>query len=170
METNWAQEYVKVSEAARILGLSGDTVRKRIAEGRLPRTRRLGGGFSSPILIHLADLRAMLRVSNDLNIMASLGIDKAGDAARLAELNRRCLKLANVLGSPDPIAKALQDVGGVDRLSDLNPALYSKFRTRLIRLANPLANGLNGPGGRFVKRPKANAAKIARELVAEAAA
>ena len=146
------QEYVKIKEAARILGLSTDTVRKRIAEGRLPQTRRLGGGFSSPILIHLADLRAMLRIGNDLNIVGRMLTDKVSDDIKLRELNARCVKLAEALGSPDAIIAALRVVGGVDRLSDLDPAHYAKFRTRLIRLANPMTGGKKGPTGKFEKR------------------
>lgn len=149
---SWMQEYVKIKEAARILGLSPDTVRKRIAEGRLPQTRRLGGAFSSPILIHLADLRAMLRVGRDIGVAGAIGIDKASDEIKFQELNARCLKLADALGSPDAIVKALQDVGGVDRLSDLDPELYARFRTRLIRLANPMTGGTKGANGRFQKR------------------
>ena len=146
------QEYVKIKEAARILGLSTDTVRKRIAEGRLPQTRRLGGGFSSPILIHLADLRAMLRIGNDLNIVGRMLTDKVSDDIKLRELNARCVKLAEALGSPDAIIAALRAVGGVERLSDLDPAHYAKFRTRLIRLANPMTGGKKGAAGKFEKR------------------
>jgi len=149
------QEYVKIKEAARILGLSTDTVRKRVAEGRLPQTRRLGGGFSSPILIHLDDLRAMLRVGNNLNIAGRMMTDKASDEIKLRELNARCVKLADALGSPDAIISALRAVGGVDRLSDLSPEHYAKFRTRLIRLANPMTGGKKGAGGRFEKRTHA---------------
>lgn len=158
MNVNVLQEYVRIKEAARILGLSTDTVRKRIAEGRLPQTRRLGGGFSSPILIHLGDLRAMLRVSNDLNFVGRILTDKASDEHKLRELNARCLKLAKALGKPDAIISALRAVGGVDRLSDLDPALYTRFRTRLIRLANPMTGGKKGPTGKFEKRAQREAA------------
>lgn len=156
------KEYVSLKEAARILGISAYTVRRRIAEGKLPQTRRLAGGFTAPIMIHLGDLRALMRVSRDLDIAGRMMNDKASDEVKLRELNRRCLKLAEALGSPVAINKLIREVGGVDRLSALDPELYSKFRARLIRLANPAAGGKQGANGKFEKRTAP--AQIAREL------
>jgi excisionase family DNA binding protein len=162
-------EYVRVREAAEMLGMSIHTVRRLVDAGRLPRTRRTGG-FTSPIMVHLEDLHAMMREGNNMAIVGKLIGGRAGAGMLHDELNARCMKLAQILGSADAIIKVIREVGGAEsgKLSDVDLDRFGKLRCALIKLANPMFGGQNGPAGKFVKQPKANAAQIARELVAEA--
>ena len=155
-------EYVRLREAAEMLGMSVHTVRRLVDAGRLPRTRRTGG-FTSPIMVHLEDIHAMMREGNNLAIVGKLIGGKAGAGMLHDELNARCLKLANILGSDSAIVALIRKVGGAEsgKLVDVDPDRYGKLRCGLIKLANPMFGGVTGPAGRFVKRT--TPAPIARE-------
>jgi hypothetical protein len=146
-------EYVRMREGAKMLGMSIYTLRRLVDAGRLPRTRRTGA-FTSPVMLHLEDLHAMMREGSNMAIVGKLVGGKAGAGMLHDELDARCQKLAKILGSADAIKKIIREVGGAEsgKLSDVDPDRYGKLRIALIKLANPMFGGVNRPGGRFVKR------------------
>jgi hypothetical protein len=74
----------------------------------------------------------------DGEVAEALGVKTSSKEMQYAELERRCIKLAERLGDSTPIYKILREHFGVSRLADLKPKDFAPFRAKLMRLSHGL--------------------------------
>jgi len=129
--------YLTVSEAAKALKMQPSTIKRKIKEGLIPAYRL--GGSTSPVRIDEQELRQIVGglANNGRNMQMFDAHNKTpSEEAQFDELNRRCVKVAGLIG-PSRIHDLLKSFD-VQELGLLHPKHYASFRGKLLRLTRCL--------------------------------
>ena len=130
--------YLTINEAAAELKMQPSTIRRKIKEG-LIKAYRLGGS-SSPLRIDADELKQIVGgltgARRDMEMFDKYGPKTRSEEMQYDELNRRCMKLAGIVGA-ERIFKLLQELD-TKTLSELHPRHYASFRGKLMRLTRGL--------------------------------
>ena len=130
--------YLTINEAAAELKMQPSTIRRKIKEG-LIKAYRLGGS-SSPLRIDADELKQIVGgltgARRDMEMFDKYGPKTRSEEMQYDELNRRCMKLAGIVGA-ERILKLLQEFD-TKTLSELHPRHYASFRGKLMRLTRGL--------------------------------
>lgn len=130
--------FLTVPEAAKQLKLQPSTIKRKIKEGLIPAYRL--GGSCSPLRIDADELKRIVGglggMRRDMELFDKHSPKTRSEEMQYEELNRRCLKLAGIVGA-DRIFELLQSFG-TNTLSELHPRHYASFRGKLLRLTRGL--------------------------------
>ena len=130
--------FLTVSEAAKQLKMQPSTIKRKIKEGLIPAYRL--GGSCSPLRIDAGELKQIVGglggMRRDMEMFDKHGPKTRSEEMQYDELNRRCLKLAGIVG-PDRVFELLQAFD-TKTLSELHPNHYASFRGKLLRLTRGL--------------------------------
>ncbi len=130
--------FLTVSEAAKQLKMQPSTIKRKIKEGLIPAYRL--GGLTAPVRIDADELKQIVGglsgTRRDMEMFDKHGPKTRSEEMQYDELNRRCLKLAGIVG-PDRIFELLQAFD-TKTLSELHPRHYASFRGKLLRLTRGL--------------------------------
>lgn len=129
--------FLSINEAAAELKMRPSTIRRKIKEGLITAYRL--GGSCSPLRIDPLQLRQAIVGLNSVRSNMALfdaGVKTPSEQMQYDELDRRCVKLATVIG-PEKIFSLLKEFGA-GKLTDLHPSHYCSFRGKLLRLSRGL--------------------------------
>ena len=130
--------FLTVSEAAKQLKMQPSTIKRKIKEGLIPAYRL--GGLAAPLRIDADELKRIVgglgSTGRDMELFDRHGPKTRSEKMQYDELNRRCMKLAGIIG-PEPIFELLKQ-SDTKTLSELHPRHYGSFRGKLMRLARGL--------------------------------
>ncbi len=125
-------DYMRVTEAARHLGVCRATVKQAIYDGRL-RSVRSSSAFASPHLIPTAQVVTLLRNQREMDDLSGILDKKDAWEQQVRFLNTRAINLAKVIG-PEPIREMLRR-HGLKCMGDLTPETIRSVHAGLLVLS-----------------------------------
>ena len=130
--------FLTINEAAVELKMRPSTIRRKIKEGLIPAYRL--GGLTAPVRIDAVELKQIMgglcSTRCDMELFDKHGPKTRSEEMQYDELNRRCMKLAGIVGAKR-IFELLQEFD-TKTLSELHPRHYASFRGKLMRLTRGL--------------------------------